>query len=174
MNEPVLPLDRGGGLATAVLFGFTAGVFGLLGGLSVLYGPAIGVGGVAIASALRGWRPEQYRTVALAPAILALAILAATAPPVPAAELFGGLSGLAFLLWAADDPSRPSGGGRRAVPTIALASLGVGLAWAITLAVPGRAADIGLAGALLASALVLLALLVARLPRLTLGATRNV
>ncbi|HYA11333.1 MAG TPA: hypothetical protein VEH10_06685, partial [Thermoplasmata archaeon] len=67
----------------------------------------------------------------------------------------------------------PSGGGRRAVPTIALGALGVGLAWTITLAVPGRSPDVGLAGGLLAAALVLLAILIARLPRLTFGGVRN-
>ena len=165
--------DHGGGLATTALFGFAAGVLGLLGGLPLEFGPAIGVAGVVASAILRGRRPRDLGTLALLPALMAIALLAATAPPVPSTELFAGLTGLAFLLWIADDPSRPAGGGRRAVPILALGALGVGLAWAITLALPGRSPDVGLAGALLAAALVLLALLIARLPRLTLGTVRN-
>lgn len=166
-------MDRGGGLATTVLLGVCAGVFGLLGGLPFVVGPAVGVLGVAMSSVLRTARPRRFPAVPLVPTLLALVVLGATAPAVPSTELLGGLSGLAFLLWLADDPERPAGGARRAVPTIALGTLGVGLAWAITLALPGRSPDIGLAGGLLAAALVLLAVLFARLPQLSLGPVGN-
>jgi hypothetical protein len=165
--------DHGGGLATTVLLGFAAGVLGLLGGLPLYVGPTIGVLGVVASVLLRRSRPERSGTLALLPVLLAIALLAATAPVVPSTELFAGLTGLALLVWVADDPARPAGGGRRAVPVIALGALGVGLAWAITLALPGRSPNVGLAGGLLAAALVLLALLIARLPRLTLGSVRN-
>jgi len=100
-------------------------------------------------------------------------VLAVTAPVVPSTELFAGLTGLAFLLWLADDPARPVGGGRRAVPAIAVGALGVGVAWAITLGLEGRSPDVGLAGALLAAALVLLALLLARVPSFALDLVRK-
>ncbi len=126
-----------------------------------------------IAAILRGMRPGAYGTLTLVPPVVALGLLAATAPPGPSTDLFGGLSGLALLLWIADDPGRPSGGGRRAVPTIAVASLGVGLAWAVTLALPSKAPDVALGGALLAAALVLLAVLLGRLPRVSVATFRN-
>ena len=173
MSGPSAPPDQGGGFATTALLGFAMAALGLVGGLPFGFGPSLGVAGVIVTAVLRSRWPERFGTLALAPALVALAILAATSPAVPSAELFSGLTGLAFLLWIADDPARPSGGGRRAVPTIALGALGVGLAWTITLAVPGRSPDVGLAGGLLAAALVLLAILIARLPRLTFGGVRN-
>jgi len=129
--------------------------------------------GVILSAFFRSRQPVGLGTWGLLPALGAIAILAATAPAIASTELFGGLTGLAFLLWIADDPARPSGGGRRAVPTIALGALGVGLAWAITLALPSKGPDIGLAGGLLAAGLVLLAVLIARLPRLALGSVGN-
>lgn len=171
---PSRALDHGGGLATTLLFGFTVGVLGLLGSLPLAVGPATGVAGVAVATVLRRWRSPIVGSWALLPALGVITLLAASSPAEPASELFAGLSGLAFLLWIADDPERPAGGGRRAVPTIALGALGVGLAWSITLALPGRSPDVGLAGGLLAAALVLLALLVARLPRTAVAPVRNV
>ena len=170
---PSRPTDRGGGLATTMLFGFTVGVLGLLGSLPLIVGPATGVAGVAVTAVLRSRGSPRVGNWALLPALGTIAVLAATAPAEPASELFAGLAGLTLLLWIADDPERPAGGGRRAVPTIALGALGVGLAWSITLALPGRSPDVGLAGGLLAAALVLLALLVARLPRMALGPVRN-
>jgi len=172
-SGPPHAVDRGGGLATTLLFGFTVGVLGLLGSLPPTVGLPTGVAGVAIAAVLRARRSPAVGSWALLPALGAIAVLAATSPAEPASELFAGLAGLSFLLWIADDPERPAGGGRRAVPTIALGALGVGLAWSITLALPGRSPDVGLAGGLLAAALVLLALLVARLPRTALGPVRN-
>jgi hypothetical protein len=164
---------RGGGAATTALFAFAMAGLGLLGGLPVYVGPALGAGTVVISALLRALRPDRYRALALAPAVAVLGILAATAPPGASTELFGGLSGLAFLLWVADDPARPSGGGRRSVPTIALAALGVGLAWAVTLALPTNAPNVALGAALLAAALVLLAVLLGRLPRVTVTPFRN-
>ena len=173
MTERPPSSGHGGGLATTVLLGLCAGVFGLLGGLPLVVGPALGVLGVAASSVIRAGGLRRFPSLALVPTLVVLVILAASAPPVASTELFAGLTGLAFLLWVADDPERPAGGGRRAVPTIALGALWVGLAWGITLSLPGRTADVGLAGGLLAAALVLLAVLIARLPQVSLGTGRN-
>lgn len=162
MTDPRGPSDLGGGIATTGLFAFSAAVLGLLGGLPEYLGPAIGVGGVAISAVWRTFRRDRPGAVTIAPALIALATLAVAAPALASTELFGGLSGLAFLLWLADDPSRPRGGGRRAAPAIAMVALAVGVSWAITLGVPGRTPEIGLAGGLLAAAFVLLAWLVSR------------
>ena len=172
MPAPVAA-GRGGGWATTALFGFAMGSLGLLGGLPIYVGPALGAGTVVISALLRSFKPGAHGTLTLVPAVVAIAVLAASAPPGPATELFGGLSALAFLLWVADDPARPSGGGRRSVPTLALASLGVGLAWAVTLALPTNSPDVALGGALLAAALVLLAVLLGRLPHVSVVPFRN-
>ncbi len=176
MSVPSGRPDQGGGFATTALFAFSAGLFGLVGGLPDYAGPAIGVGGVVVSSVWRlrrGSRAGLRTALSVAPALVALAVLALTSPPVDAAELFGGLAGLAFLLWLADDPARASGGGRRAAPTIALASLAVGLAWAISLSLPASAPEIGVAAGLLAAAFVLLAILLGRPQSLTSGARQH-
>jgi len=165
VSAPSERSERGGGFATTALFAFAAGLFGLVGGLPGFAGPAVGIGGVVVSSVWRGQRATRggWRTAfSVAPALLAIAVLALTAPPVDAAELFGGLTGLSFLLWLADDPARASGGGRRAAPTIALAALAVGLAWAISLSLPTGSAEIGVAAGLLTAAILLLAILLGR------------
>ena len=164
MTAPALdPSDEhGGGVASAALFGFAIVLFGLVGGLPLVVGPAVGAGGVIASSLWRRPPRGTDRAIPLLPAIAAIAVLAATSPATSSAELFGGASALAFLVWLADDPARPRGGGRRAGPVVLLVALTVGLSWAITLAVPGRGPQIALAGALLAVAFVLLAILLSR------------
>jgi hypothetical protein len=175
VSSPDAPLatgPRGGGFATVFLLGFSAAVFGLLGGLPSIVGPIVGIAGVAGSHLWRRWRPTAG-TAPLAPVLLAIAALALTSPPVAASELFGGLTGLALLLWIADDPARPSGGGRRAAPAIALIALALGLTWAISLALPSRTPEVGIAGGLLAGAFVALAWLVGRPQALLRPAARN-
>ena len=159
------PPGRGGGLATTVLLGGTACFLGLLGGLPFPVGPAVGALGVAASAIWRTYGRGRGGAVPLVPALVALVVLAVTAPVAASTDLFAGLTGLAFLLWVADDPGRPAGGGRRAAPTIAPAALAVGFAWAITLVLAGQPQEIGLAGGLLAAALVLLAVLFSSLSR---------
>ena len=146
-----------------VVLGLVAGFFGLLGGLPGFLGPVVGVLGVVGSALLRSREPVLGGAVPLLPALVALAVLTGTAPAGPPTDLLAGLIALLLLLWAADDPARPAGGGRRAVPTVAPAFLAVGLAWVLSLALIGQPADIGLAGALLAAALVVLAFLFASL-----------
>jgi hypothetical protein len=155
----------GGSVATTVLLAAVAGFLGLLGGLPLFLGPAVAVAGVVGSAVLRRRRRRYGGAVILLPAVVAVAVLVTTAPPDPGSELFAGLTSLALLLWLADDPSRAAGGGRRAVPTLAPAALAVGLAWAITLGLAGTSEDVGLAGSLLATGLVLLAFLFANLGR---------
>ncbi len=173
MSAAAEPVLRGGGLPTAALLGFAMGVLGLLGGLTIYVGPALGVGAVAAATVLRRVRPRWLGRLNLLVPLVALAVLAATAPPAPSTELFGALGALGLLLWVADDPERPRGGGRRALPILSVAALGVGLAWGVTLAFPSRSPDVALGGALLATALVLLAVLLGGLPRVSVAPFRN-
>jgi len=154
---------RGGGLLTAAVFGVAAGFLGLLGFLPLPVGPVVGALGVVGSTVLRT-RP-RLRPAAPLPGLAALAVLSLAAPAGPSTDLFAGATGLAFLLWLSDDPLRPTGGGRRALPTIAPAALAVGLAWGITLGLAGQPQQVGLAGGLLVAALVLLAWLFAGLSR---------
>jgi hypothetical protein len=156
------PAPRGG-VGTTVLLAAILGFLGLLGGLPAFLGPAIGVLGAVGSYVLRRTDRGGTSVLALAPSLLALAILAPAAPAGPGTDLFAGLAALALLLWVADEPGRPSGTTRRAIPTIAPAALGVAFAWALSLGLPGQEADVGLAGSLIAGALVVLAFLLGNL-----------
>ncbi len=153
--------ERGGGIATTVLLAVAVGALGLFGDLPLYLGPAIGAAGVVVSAWGRRRWPQPQRTTALLPALGAVTVLVATSPAVPVSELLAGLAGLSLLLWLADDPARPAGGGRRAGPTLALAALGVGLTWVVVLTLTGRSAGIGVAAASLATGLVLLGVLFA-------------
>ena len=165
MNAPGRQPARGGGLLTLVLFALTLGVLGLLGGLPFYLGPLVAEVGALTSGFARRRRPSRGAVWTFVPALAALTVLTATATIGAATELFAGLSGLAFLLWVADDPTRPVGGGRRAVATIGPVVLAVGLVWSIGLVYGGRTEQVGLGGALIAAGLVLLGLLVVSVSR---------
>jgi len=152
---------RGGNKLTFTVAAVALGLFGLVGGLPDLLGPAIGIGGLAVAAWARRRGPLGTEYGAL-PALVGLLVLATTAPTVASAELFGGLSALAVLLWVADDPARPAGGGRRAALPLASCGLAVGIAWSVALVLPHPSQEVGLAGGLLASVLLVLAYFLVR------------
>ncbi|HXY12679.1 MAG TPA: hypothetical protein VEJ85_04195, partial [Thermoplasmata archaeon] len=96
------------------------------------------------------------------PVLVAVVLEAAFAPVGFGTKLLAGLAGVAFLVWLADDPTRPAGGPLRAFPTIAIPSLALGVAWSAALFLPAGTLPIGVAGALLAFAIAAIALLVGR------------
>ncbi len=153
---PARPSSAGGGPFTTALLAATLAVLGLLTGLPFLLGPVIGV--VAVVGAA-GWRhTSRGRTEsALFPVLGALGALLFAAPPERSTELFGGVAALAFLLWLADDPARPAGGGRRAVPLLGVAALSFGLSWSVTLLLAPGVPEVGIAAGLLVAALFLVA-----------------
>jgi hypothetical protein len=146
----------------------------LVGGTLAPGSVAIGLAGVAGAMVLRR-RTRNARSVApLLPAVASIAVLAVIASPSVATDLAAGVAGLAFLYWCADEPSRPEGVTRRAVPAIGMAGLAVGFAWAITLLGFQGSASLGVAVALLAVGVILMAVLFARIaatPSPSLGPT---
>jgi len=137
--------------ALAVLSGFPAG-FGVILALSL----------VVVSAVFRSGPWTKLAPYAPAPVLVALVLEAAFAPVSFGTELFAGLAGVAFLVWLADDPSRPSGGPRRAFPTIAIPGLSLGIAWSSALFLPAGALPLGVAGALLAFTLGAVAFLVGR------------
>jgi len=160
MTAPIYrPPGRGGSALTATLLGLSLGVLGLLGNVPYFLGPAVAAVGVLGSFYARRRRPSSRSLAPLVPALLALVVLTATASAEASTELFAGLSGLAFLVWVADEPTRPAGGGRRAAGTIGSVALAVGVVWAIGLGFGGRTEEIGLAGALIATGLIVLVLL---------------
>ena len=157
MNAPVVPTRYGGSPFTLGLLVAAMALFGLVGGLPESTGPIVGVAGVVISAAWRGRRRATAGPIALAPALAALGALAVTAPAVPSTELFGSFAALATLLWLADDPARPAGGGRRAVPALSACAVGVALAWSLSLLLPRPSGEVGLAAVLLVGALLAVA-----------------
>jgi hypothetical protein len=152
---------RGGSGLTFALAVLAVSAFGLVVGLPDLLGPAIGVAGLVLSSLWRR-RPTTGRSFAPLPALVALSVLAVSAPVVASAELFGGFATLALLLWLADDPARPAGGGRRAARAIGACGLAIGIAWSLVLLLPSSSRGVGVAGALLALVLLVLAYLLVR------------
>jgi len=161
VSAVVTDAPRGGSWATVALAAVAVATFGLVGGLPDFLGPTIGLVGLVLSSLLRRRRPAGAVFGPL-PALAALGAIAVSAPPVPSAELLGGLATLAVLLWLADDPERPAGGGRRAAPALAGCGLALGIAWSVVLAVPPPSGAIGVAGAILASIFLLIAYLIVR------------
>jgi hypothetical protein len=142
-------------LAAALLFATATDLPGLV-GLSI-----VGVG-VAAGTGMRFRRAGPLGAVAVVPVLGALAILAATAPSTPVADLFGGASALACLLWLAGGPGSSEGALGRVVPTIALLGLVLLIAWAGLLLLPHAPALFGVGGLLLVAVTILVAFLIGR------------
>ncbi len=156
------PPRRGAPRLTTVLFAGIMVLFGLVSGLPALLGPIVVLGGVGVSAYLRPRLGPRRSSLEVVPALLALSVVGLGATPGRSTELFAGLSALAFLLWLADDPRKEPGGGRRAAPALGLAALAFALAWGITLPFPPGTIDVGLAGGLIAAALVLVAVVLVR------------
>lgn len=163
MNPRPPPRGRGGSPFTLALFVAATTAFGFVGGLADLVGPVIGAAGVVATAILRRRYPDTGPALMLLPALAALGVLAVTAAPVPSTELLGGVASLTLLLWTADDPARPAGGGRRAVPALAACAASVGIVFGLSLALPSLPPGIGIAGGLLALVILVLAVLLERI-----------
>ncbi len=144
-----------------VLLGTVAGLFGLVTGLPDGAGAFVAVAGVAIGGALR--QPAGFprgRAFAPVPVVIGLVSVASLSSLGLVPEILAGASGVALLVWLADDPGRPAGGPARAQLTIAVPALALGIAWASALLLPSDAASLGVAVGLLVFVLAAVAYLV--------------
>lgn len=149
-------------LLGSLVLGVAAVALGLAGGLPLALGAVLGAIGVGVSAACRGMAPPRWSTWTLVPAMLAVSIEAVFATAIPSTEVLAGVTGVAFLFWMAQDPHRPRGGGRRGVTPIAIVALAVGFSLSIVLVLPRGPSEVGIAGGLLALAIVLVAVLLAR------------
>ncbi len=147
--------------ASLALLLVSATYLGFLSGFPSGFGPVLAAAAVIFATGLRVGPRRNVAAYAPVPVLAALAIEVIPAPVGLGTELVAGLAGLSFLLWLADDPSRPVGGALRSLPTVGVPALAVGIAWSSTLFLPAGAVPLGVAGALLALTLAVVALLVA-------------
>jgi len=155
----------GGDLAAIVplaALALDALALGAIGSLGMLIGPIVAAVGVGLSAGLAGRSRPTVRRYRLAPVLLALGVLAFAAPPGPAPELLAGAGAVALLAWIAADPERPAGGIGRGALGWGLPGLAVGLAWAGTYLLPPSAAPVGVAGGLVAAAVIALAALIRR------------
>ena len=148
--------------ATLLLLGVAGALLGYLSGFPHGFGVVVAVGGVAAAAVLRRSFSPGPAAYAPVPALGVLVVEVVPAPVGLGSELVAGFAGLAFLLWLADDPSRPVGGALRGLPTVAVPALALGIAWSSALFLRSGAVPLGVAGALLALVLAAVALLVGR------------
>jgi hypothetical protein len=163
MSPPGPPGRRGSVRPVSLALLFVAATFlGYLSGFPGGFGPFLAAAAVAVAAGLRVSSSRTVAACAPIPALAALAIEAVPAPVGLGSDLVAGLAGLAFLVWLADDPSRPVGGAVRSLPTVAVPALALGIAWSSALFLPSGAVPLGVAGGLLALALAAVAFLVGR------------
>ncbi len=139
----------------------SATYLGFLSGFPDSFGPVLTAAAVIVATGLRVGTRRNVAVYAPVPVLAGLVVEVVPAPVGLGTELVAGLAGLAFLLWLADDPSRPVGGSLRSLPSVGVPALAVGIAWSSTLFLPAGAVPLGVAGALLALTLAVVALLVA-------------
>jgi len=150
---PVRPVSLGVLLVATVVLGF---VSGFPDGAGVVLAFSM----VVLATGLRVVARRGAYSYAPVPVLSVLVLETATAPVGFGTELLAGLAGLAFLVWLADDPSRPVGGALRGLPEVAAPALALGIAWSSALFLPSGVVPLGVAGALLALALAAIAFLV--------------
>jgi len=162
MTEAASDAAGGGGLLGTLVLGLAAVVLGLVGGLPFALGALIGVVGVGASVAFRTVASRPWRAWTVVPAMLAVSVEVVLAPAVPAAELVAGATGIAFLFWMADDPHGSRGRAERGLIPIAVVAVAVGFSLGIVLALPRFPSEVGIAGGLLALAMVLVAILLAR------------
>lgn len=140
-----------------------AGVgLGFLAGFPGRFGPVVAAAGIALAAGLRASSSRAVVAYAPVPALAVLVLEAAAAPVGLGLELVAGGSALAFLVWLADDPTRPVGGSVRSFPTVAIPALALAIAWSSAFFLPAGAVPLGVAGGLLALTLALVAFLAGR------------
>jgi len=150
------------GLLGSLLLGLAAVTLGLVGSLPFALGALVGAVGVGVSVAFRSVASPRWRAWTVVPAMLAISVEVLLAPAIPAAELVAGATGVAFLFWMADDPRRSRGTARRGLMPIAVVAVAVGFSLGIVLVLPRFPSEVGIAGGLLALAMVLVAVLLAR------------
>jgi hypothetical protein len=158
---PALEPRNSGFLGTVALVS-VAVALGLLEGAPFALGAIVGAVGVAGSAAWRDVIRPRGSPWTVLPALVGLAVELVVGHASSTTELLAGATGVAFLLWVTDDPSRPAGGPRRAAVATGLLAVASGLSLVIVVAVPPPMADVPIAGGLLALALALLGVLLAR------------
>ena len=140
----------------------TTTALGYYSGLPDRSGLLVAALGVVLAAVLRASPSRPVAHSAPIPALAVLVLGAVLAPVGLGIELVAGAGGLAFLLWLADEPTRPLGGAVRSLPTLAVPALALGIAWSGALFLPAGSVPLGVAGGLLALTLATVAFLVGR------------
>lgn len=123
---------------------------------------AVGVVGAGVGVGLRASRSSVLREAAPIPVLLGVGFLSVETVVAPIPELLAGITGVVFVAWLMDDPSRPSAGVARGAVEWAVPGLAVAVAWASSFLLPSSSAPIGVAGALLVGVVALVAYLVRR------------
>ena len=153
--------DRSG-LVASLILGASAVGLGLAEGTPFATGAWLGAVGVGLSGAWRALGTPRSMGWSVLPAMLTISAEVVLAPYAPSTALLAGVCGVALLFWIANDPGRTFGVlGRRSYP-IAVVAVAVGLSMAILFVVPRGPSGVGVAGGLLALAMVLVAILLNR------------
>lgn len=137
------------GVGSWMLLGVVGGLLGYLSDLPHYGGVALVVFAVGLGGVLQRVRPRSVRSFAPLPVVAGIATVAIASPLGLVPELVAGVSGIAVLLWLADDPGRPAGGVGRAQTALSIPALALGIAWASAFLLPSSSASLGVAVGLL-------------------------
>jgi hypothetical protein len=163
MNSSVPPpSDRARPIGSSVLLALAGGFLGYVTVHPGLVALAVVWAGVAVGIGLRLTSHRRLRPWAPVAVLAALAAGAVSSPLGVVPELAAGGSALAFLVWLADDPSRPAGGVLRGRAMVLLPAFALGVAWASSLLLPSGSASLGVAAGLLVFVIATLAFFIGR------------
>ena len=154
--------DRALPFGSSVLLALVGGFLGYVTVHPGLLALAVVWAGVALGIGLRLTPDPRLRPWAPVAVLTALATGAVASPLGVVPELVAGGSALAFLVWLADDPTRPAGGLVRGRVMVLLPAFAVGVAWASSLLLPSGSTSLGVAAGLLVFVVATLAFLVGR------------
>ena len=128
----------------------------------ILIGSLLVAVGVAVGVVVRWEAGPRARALSVVPVLVALVALGARTPVGAVPDGLAGVAGVAVIVWLADDPHRPRERPSRWFSAWSIPVIGVAIAWASTALLPPTAVPFGVAGGLLAAALIALAVLVRR------------
>ena len=148
------------GLGSVALLGAVGGLFGVVTGLPHGEGLIAVLAGVTAGGVIQRQRVRTLRSFAPVPVLVVLGATAIASPLGILPELLAGASGLAVLVWLADDLDRPVGGVQRARLTIGVPAVALGIAWTSALLLPSSSASIGVAAGLLVFVIVAVSVLI--------------
>jgi hypothetical protein len=156
--SPRLNVAAGFGPGLGVLLAASVG-FSLLVAIPLALGLVLAVVGPVVGALVRMAVPRRFRASGLVPPLAVLGTFASLSPVGVLPELAAGVTGLALLLWYAEDPDRYPGAILRGLGGLVAPAAVLAIALASSLLLPAGVGSLGIAAGLLAATIAAIALL---------------